>query len=52
MMNAPAQVFLGKLSGSGLLFELALQAGWLVLLVIIVRFLTAKATQRVIVQGG
>jgi len=52
MMNAPAQVFLGKLTGSSLLFELALQLGWLLILIIVVRRITAIATRRVVVQGG
>jgi ABC-2 type transport system permease protein len=52
MINQPAQVFLGKLSGSALLFGLVLQLGWLLVLVMIVRFITAVATWRVVVQGG
>lgn len=52
MINAPTQVFLGKLGGSGLLFDLALQLGWLLILIIVVRLITAVATRRVVVQGG
>jgi ABC-2 type transport system permease protein len=52
MMNAPATVFLGKLSGRALLWELLLQMGWLLLLVVIVRCITSIATRRVVVQGG
>jgi len=52
MINAPTQVFLGKLSGSALLPGLALQLGWLVLLIILVRLITSIATRRVVVQGG
>lgn len=52
MMNAPAQIFLGKLTGPSLLFELALQLIWLFLAVLVVRQITALATRRVVVQGG
>ena len=52
MMNAPAQIFLGKLAGVPLLVALLLQVGWLLVLVIVVRRLTALATRRVVVQGG
>jgi hypothetical protein len=40
------------LTGSSLLFELALQLGWLLILIIVVRRITAVATRRVVVQGG
>lgn len=52
MMNAPTQVFLGKLSSQALLFELALQLGWLFLSILVVRHITSIATRRVVVQGG
>ncbi len=52
MINAPTQVFLGKLSGSPLLFELFLQLCWLLALIIVVRLITTMATRRVVVQGG
>jgi ABC-2 type transport system permease protein len=52
MINAPAQIFLGKLSGGPLLAVLALQMGWLIVLIIVVLLLTAIATRRVVVQGG
>lgn len=52
MINAPAQVFLGKLSNFPLLLELVLQAGWLLILIVIVRMIVAIATRRVVVQGG
>jgi ABC-2 type transport system permease protein len=52
MINAPTQVFLGKLSGTALLVELALQLGWLLILCVVVRSITAIATRRVVVQGG
>lgn len=52
MMNAPAQIFLGKLNGPSLFFVLALQIGWLLLSILVVRQITSLATRRVVVQGG
>lgn len=52
MMNLPAQVFLHKISGPTLLFALALQLGWLLMLIVIVHRITAVATRRVVIQGG
>ena len=52
LMNIPTEVFLGKLSGSGLWFELGRQAFWLILLTFLVRAMTAIATRRVVAQGG
>jgi ABC-2 type transport system permease protein len=52
MQNLPAQIFIGTASGPKLLPALALQAGWLVLLLVFTRWVTAVATRRVIVQGG
>lgn len=52
MMNAPVQIFLGKLSGISLLSGLGLQLGWLLVLSLVVRLITAVATRRVVLQGG
>lgn len=52
MMNAPAQVFLGKLGGLALGDEMLLQLGWLLVLIVLVRLITSIATRRVVVQGG
>jgi ABC-2 type transport system permease protein len=52
MMNVPAQIFLGKLTRQTLLFELALQLGWLLVSITVVRHITSLATRRVVVQGG
>lgn len=52
MMNAPTQVFLGKLGGLSLCLELLLQLGWLLFLIVIVYLITSVATRRVVVQGG
>ena len=52
MMNLPAQVLLGKISGNALWLTLVNQIIWLIILTCIVRLLTTIATRRVIVQGG
>lgn len=52
MMNGPAMVFLGKLSGPALFWEMVLQLAWLLVLIGVVRLLTSIATRRVVVQGG
>jgi ABC-2 type transport system permease protein len=52
LMNVPAQIFLGKLTGIALLLGLGLQLFWVVLLTLSVRLLTSIAARRVIVQGG
>lgn len=52
LMSLPAQIFLGKLTGIDLLLEFLRQLGWLIALTLFVRFITAQATRRVVVQGG
>jgi ABC-2 type transport system permease protein len=52
LMNVPAQIFLGKLTGITLLFGLSSQVLWVVLLTLSVRSLTSVAARRVVVQGG
>ncbi len=52
LMNVPAQIFLGKLTGIALLFGLGLQVLWVILLTLGVRSLASVAARRVIVQGG
>jgi len=52
MMSVPAQVFLGKLIGLDLLINLIRQIGWLVLFIVLVRFVTIRAARRVVIQGG
>jgi ABC-2 type transport system permease protein len=51
-MSLPAQVFMGKVSGYSLWFNLGRQAFWLVVLTLIVRLVSAIATRRVVAQGG
>jgi ABC-2 type transport system permease protein len=52
LMNVPAQIFLGKLTGIALLSGLGLQVFWVILLTLGVRSLTSVAARRVTVQGG
>ncbi len=52
MMSVPAQVFLGKLIGVDLLLVTLRQIGWLVLFIVLVRFVTIRAARRVVIQGG
>jgi ABC-2 type transport system permease protein len=52
MMNVTAEAFTGKLLGGALVFEILRQLGWLVLLTVIARAVTAKARRRVVIQGG
>jgi ABC-2 type transport system permease protein len=52
LMSVPAQIFLGKLTGVAMLLEFLRQVGWMLALTLFVRFVTARATRRVIVQGG
>ena len=52
LLNVPAEVFLGKLQGSALALEAVRQLGWLVVLTLFARWLSAVAVKRVIVQGG
>lgn len=52
LINLPAEVLMGKLSGDALLFEIVRQALWLILLTMCVRAVSAYAGRRVISQGG
>jgi ABC-2 type transport system permease protein len=52
LINLPAEIVLGKVAGSTLLFELARQALWVVAVTLLVRAVIALAARRVIVQGG
>ncbi|NUR62680.1 MAG: ABC transporter permease [Catenulispora sp.] len=48
----PVNVFLGKLSGAALAGAYAFEAAWAVALLALGRLVTARARQRVVVQGG
>lgn len=51
-VQTPADVWLGKLEGADLLAGLALQVGWLVVLLGCCQLVLGAATRRVVVQGG
>lgn len=52
MLQIPADVFLGRHSGTDLLATYAFQAAWAAALLALGRLLQAAATRRVVVQGG
>ncbi|MFE2294425.1 ABC transporter permease [Streptomyces sp. NPDC059452] len=52
LLQIPADVFLGKHTGWGLVEVYAFQGGWAVALLLAGRLLQTVATRRVVVQGG
>lgn len=52
ILQTPVDVWLGKHHGAGLAGVLALQAGWAVALFALGRVVLARATQKLVVQGG
>lgn len=52
LLQVPADVFLGRHTGWGLLEAFAFQAGWAVALLALGRLVQSVATRRVVVQGG
>lgn len=50
--STPLSIYIGRLQGDGLLHALALQAGWAVVLWLIVLGAWAAAARRLVVQGG
>ncbi|MEU0102983.1 ABC-2 family transporter protein [Streptomyces sp. NPDC006267] len=52
LLQVPADVFLGKHTGWGLVGAYAFQAGWAVVLLLAGRLVQTAATRRVVVQGG
>ncbi|MET9554965.1 ABC-2 family transporter protein [Streptomyces sp. NPDC006645] len=52
LLQVPADVFLGRHTGWGLVGAFAFQAGWAVALLALGRLLQSVATRRVVVQGG
>jgi ABC-2 type transport system permease protein len=52
LMNLPAELLVGKLSGGSVVFELVRQLLWLIVLTLFVRVVVAHASRRVISQGG
>ncbi|MCQ4042457.1 ABC transporter permease [Streptantibioticus rubrisoli] len=51
-LQVPADVFLGRHHGSGVLWALAFQAGWAVALLGVGQLVQSVATRKVVVQGG
>jgi ABC-2 type transport system permease protein len=51
-VQTPADLWLGKVSGTDVLTALALQAFWIVVLLGACRLVLAAATRKVVVQGG
>jgi ABC-2 type transport system permease protein len=52
LMNLPAELLVGKLTGGSVLFEIGRQILWLIVLTLFVRAVTARAGRRIISQGG
>ncbi|KOU04328.1 ABC transporter permease [Streptomyces sp. NRRL F-2295] len=52
LLQVPADVFLGKHTGWGLVEAYAFQGGWAVVLLVAGRLVQTAATRRVVVQGG
>jgi ABC-2 type transport system permease protein len=52
LMSLPAEILLDKINGVAVGFEIARQVFWLIALTLFVRWLTTRATTRVIAQGG
>lgn len=52
LMSLPAQVLMGKVTGSAIWFEVARQGGWLIALTLCARLVTMYAMKRVSSQGG
>ena len=52
MMQTPADIFLGHLTGAGALAAFATQALWCAALILAGRAMVVAATRKVVVQGG
>jgi ABC-2 type transport system permease protein len=52
LAHLPVNVYLGKVSGAALIQALALQAAWLVLLVLVGRFVLSRVVRRLTIHGG
>jgi ABC-2 type transport system permease protein len=50
--NIPVSIYVGQLAGANVLSGLAIQGVWIVILVLVVRFMWARAMKRVVIQGG
>ena len=52
MLQVPIDVFLGEYEGAALVGALALQAFWVVVMVVVGRAVLGAATRRLVIQGG
>lgn len=52
LLQFPVDVLSGRVLGVNALVVVAMQAGWFVLLVVVTRWLMARAAQKLVVQGG
>jgi ABC-2 type transport system permease protein len=52
LMNLPAELLVGKLTGGSVMFEIGRQVFWLVAITLLVRVVAARAGRRIISQGG
>ena len=52
LMNLPAELLGGKLTGGSVAFEIGRQLFWLIAITVLVRSITAHAGRRIISQGG
>lgn len=52
LVQVPADVFLGKVTGLSLLHAFAFQAGWAAALLLLGRLLTGAAHRKLVIQGG
>lgn len=52
LINVPAEIALGKVPVTLLLFELGRQLFWVIIMTLVVRIVIAVAARRVVVQGG
>ena len=52
MQNVPFRVYGGDLSGNEMYAKIALQLFWIIVMVMLGKWLTSRALRRVVVQGG
>ena len=52
LLQSPIDVLSGRVLGAEALLVVAMQAGWLVLLIVVTRWLMARAARKLVVQGG
>jgi ABC-2 type transport system permease protein len=52
MLQAPVDILSGRATGSASLEVVATQAFWLIAMLLVGRLVTARATRKLVVQGG